>query len=191
MKGSILKELIRKRALLMLLSLAVGCSLLFLIGALYYANVASREADSIRVMEMRTGPDTKGDSADRSRAFTTDQLLSTLSINITVLGAVVGMSAIGVGVLALFGYNELRSTTFAKTEDDLLKIIRQLNRSGELQDATTAVLLRMVAPDRVFIPAALLPKDIPAEDAPEDAPQIVQNSEGKNGTIAKEYPGEL
>lgn len=88
-------------------------------------------------------------AASTKPALTVDQILASLSTNITILGALIAVGGIVVGMIALFGYAELRTSTMRKTEDDLVKIIQVLEKSGDLGQATALVLIEAIAPNRV------------------------------------------
>jgi len=118
--------------------------------------------------------------------LTTDQVLAALSTNITILGGIVGVAAIGVGVGALFGYAELRTATMRKTEDHLVKLIRAMQTRGELTDATAAVLLESVVPERVIV------LRVPTQES--NAVSAASNNRGSESgesQIALEYPEDM
>jgi hypothetical protein len=188
MPSSARKVWTAKKFLILLLSLLVALGAFFFVGAFYYARTARQEADIIQRLAKQTQKSQTDPVVEQ--AFTTDQLLSTLSLNVTVLGLVVGIVATGFGALALFGYNELRAATFTKTEDDLVKIIRKLFESGELDALSAANLLEIVAPERVFTPRDRTPGVLSALAASENSSGNVADSVQNEERISP-YPEEL
>ncbi len=91
------------------ITIASSLSVAAFFGSLHYAKVARTSVKS---------------------ELTTDQVLASLSTNITILGGIVAVAAIGVGIGALFGYAELRTATMRKTEDHLVKLIQAMQKRG-------------------------------------------------------------
>ena len=73
-------------------------------------------------------------------ALTTDEILACLTLIVTWVGSLVAVAAIGIGAAAIFGYAELRTMTFRKTEDQLRKIIDRLQATNDLSEATARIL---------------------------------------------------
>jgi hypothetical protein len=120
--------------------------------------------------------------ASTHQALTTDQILASLSTNVTILGALIAVGGIAVGMIALFGYAELRTSTMRKTEDDLVKIIQGLQKSGELGTATAMTLIEVIAPGRVVAPPS-------ASNV--SGPNASKSAEGtQSERVAAKYPEE-
>jgi hypothetical protein len=150
------------RLMFIVISLASALSVAAFFGSLHYAKVAKSGIKS---------------------ELTVDQELAALSTNITILGGIVAVAAIGIAIGALFGYAELRTATMRKTEDNLVKLIKEMQKSGELSDATTAVLMESVVPERVIV------LRVPADEA--KTTPIESNETGQTESpIAEEYPGD-
>jgi hypothetical protein len=89
-------------------------------------------------------------SAPKAVQLSLDQQLSAISINVTILAGIIAVAALSIGIAALIGWGELRNMLLRKAEDDVLKIIRKLQKDGEITDATASVLAEAIAEDRVF-----------------------------------------
>lgn len=140
--------------------------------SLYYARLSRYEA-SLR--------------ASSAAVLTTDQELAALSTNVTLLGVMVGAAAIAIGVVTLFGYAELRTSTFRKTEDDIVKIIRKLSDDGSLPSVTAAALIQEIAPDRVFNPS-MMGRQIVESGVVPAASEGTGVGTSENEKIAQSYP---
>jgi hypothetical protein len=117
--------------------------------------------------------------------LTTDQVLAALSTNITILGGILAVAALGTGIGAVFGYAELRTATMRKTEDHLIKLIQTMRKRGDLDDATASVLLESVVPDRVIV--LRVPTD---ESKQASAPSNGSDIDPAQQHIAQQYPEE-
>lgn len=123
-------------------------------------------------------------------AMTTDEVLASLSTNITVLGGIIAVATIVIGLAALYGYAELRTATVRKTEEDLHSIIEALARSGDLTEATATVLRGAVKfsgenkASQVGVQSGTTTKSRSGEIGIVAASNVVQN----DNQLADDYP---
>jgi hypothetical protein len=114
-------------------------------------------------------------------SLTTDQILACLTLVVTLVGLLVAVAAIAIGAAAIFGYAELRTMTFRKTEEQLRKIIDRLQTTGELPEATARVIRESI--------------DIEPEGEPHKRAEAASNpimgtrvDAGATNTLPKPYP---
>ena len=131
-------------------------------------------------------------AADSKPLTSTDQMLASLSTNITILGGIVAIlggivaiATLAIGVAAVYGYSELRTATFRKTEDDMIKVITSLQKNGLLRGIEAATILQSLFPGRFLFPA------VPPEE-PESAATTSNNNnrEAQSDDKIAEYPDE-
>lgn len=116
-------------------------------------------------------------------SLTTDQILACLTLVVTALGVLVAVAAIGTGVVAFFGYGELRQGTHQKLQEHIIQIIATLHKSGDLDSATSRILMETLAPDRVML---FREKVETAQTA--EASNTLEEKSSQTGGIARRYP---
>ena len=94
------------------------------------------------------------------------------------------IATVAIGVAALYGYGELRAATFRKTEDDLVRIIRSLQESGQLSAGQASLILQGVVPDRFIGQSHLIQEPAPVQHASQETERPRQSDD----RIAKDYP---
>jgi hypothetical protein len=117
-------------------------------------------------------------------SLTTDQMLACLTLVVTAVGVLVAVAAIGIGVVAFFGYGELRQGTHQKLQEHIVQILKTLHKSGDLDSATTQILMETLAPDRVII----FREGAESAHPIEASKAVVEEIPSQTGGIARPYP---
>lgn len=103
--------------------------------------------------------------------LSTDQILSALTVAVTLVGLIVAVAAIGIGVIAVFGFGELRQMVTRKTDETFLAVIYKLRQKGQISDVEAFELRQL-----------LENADIPVRESPNSS------EESKLVTPAQQYP---
>jgi len=67
-------------------------------------------------------------------SFTTDQILASLGVMVTGLGLFIAIAAVGIAVLAIFGFSELRSMVDRRIDEGFRTVKNQLRKKNLLDD---------------------------------------------------------
>ncbi len=125
-----------------------------------------------------------GTTLTTGSSLTTDQILACLTIVVTVLGVLVAVAAVGIGVVAFFGYGELRQSTHQKLQEHIIQIITTLHKSGDLDSATSRILMETLAPDRVMV----IREEAESAQTVEASKTEKEEIPSQTGGIARPYP---
>lgn len=79
-----------------------------------------------------------------SPTFTVDQVLAALTLTVTLVGLIVAVAAIGIGVIAIFGYGELRQLVTRRTDETFRAVIYKMRQKREISSIEAAELLQLI-----------------------------------------------
>jgi hypothetical protein len=121
-------------------------------------------------------------------SFSTDQMLASLGVMITGLGLFIALAAVGIAVIAVLGFSELRSMVDRRTDNGLQKIQNVLRKKGLLNDDDVAYLTEDISQSSEIAPTStkIPQQEIPNEGNPPEARSAGDTSAEQ--PIAREYP---
>lgn len=82
-------------------------------------------------------------------AFTVDQILASLTVMVALVGLIVAVAAIAIGILAVFGYGEIRQIASRRTDVLLRNVIGGLRKRREITASEAKELWQGVQGDQL------------------------------------------
>ncbi|HEX4039187.1 MAG TPA: hypothetical protein VHX37_14110 [Acidobacteriaceae bacterium] len=79
-----------------------------------------------------------------SPPLTTDQILSALTLVVTLAGLLMAVVAIGVGAAAVFGFGELRNMVSRRADETLLTVVSKLRKRGDISAIEASELFQLL-----------------------------------------------
>jgi hypothetical protein len=102
-----------------------------------------------------------------SPTFTVDQILAALTLMVALVGLIVAVAAIAIGIVAVFGYGEIRQIASRRTDELLKKVIGSLRKRREITAAEAKELWQAVTDEQLaeFEPEAASPTSRPNDES--------------------------
>ena len=81
--------------------------------------------------------------------FTVDQILAALTLMVALVGIIVAVTGIGIGIIAVFGYGEIRQIASRRTDELLKKVIGTLRKRREITASEASELWQAVQDEQL------------------------------------------